>query len=43
MNVVSVFYDMYFLKIDNKVDKKNVVVFYFVVFFFGFVVVSLNN
>ena len=43
MNAVSASHDTHLLKIDNKVDKKNAVVFYLAVFLFGFVVVSLNN
>ena len=43
MNAVSASHDTHLLKIDNKVDKKNAVVFDLAVFFFGFVVVSLNN
>lgn len=43
MNAVSASHDTHLLKIDNKVDKKNAVVFDLAVFLFGFVVVSLNN
>ena len=40
MNAVSASHDTHLLKIDNKVDKKNAVVFDLAVFLFGFVVVS---
>lgn len=43
MNAVSASHDTHLLKIDNKVDKKNAVVFDLAVFLFEFVVVSLNN
>ena len=43
MNAVSASHDTHLLKIDNKVDKKNAVVFDLAVFLFGFVVVSFNN
>ena len=43
MNAVSASHDTHLLKIDNKVDKKNAVVFDLAVFLFGFVVVSFSK